>query len=280
MANLCIYHKNCADGFGAALAVKTYLEQLNQLCEFIAAFHGDPPPDVSGKNIYIVDFAYPRQTLLAMHKQANSLLVLDHHKTAQADLQGLDFCQFDMTRSGAMMTWQYFFKDRPIPDLIRYIQDKDLWHWQLPSSQAYSAALQAKPMDFNIWAALLDNQQTNQVIEQGKIILQYQQAQIRQILAQDIEQVTIAGYLVPCLNTNHLISELGNELAEGHPFAALYVDTADKRIYSLRSAEGGIDVSAIAKLFGGGGHFHAAGFSVAKPQIRLDNPVVTIMQKD
>lgn len=35
--------------------------------------------------------------------------------------------------------------------------------------------------------------------------------------------------------------------------------------YSLRSVEGGIDVSEIAKLYGGGGHPCAAGFETKTP---------------
>mgnify|MGYP001450666450 FL=1 len=81
--------------------------------------------------------------------------------------------------------------------------------------------------------------------------------------------VDIAGYQVPCVNTNSLASEIGNDLAKGQPFAAMYCDNADKRIFSLRSDVDGVDVANIAKLFGGGGHFHAAGFAVEKPKISL-----------
>jgi nanoRNase/pAp phosphatase (c-di-AMP/oligoRNAs hydrolase) len=76
------------------------------------------------------------------------------------------------------------------------------------------------------------------------------------------------GYTVPRINVTHMISELGNKLAEKHPFAALYFDTGDgKRVFSLRSVEGGVDVSEIAKQYGGGGHPHAAGFTVNKPPV-------------
>ncbi|WP_111979307.1 DHHA1 domain-containing protein [Algibacillus agarilyticus] len=265
MNNICIYHKSCADGFGAALSVKVYLDKLQQECEFLPAFHGDEAPDVTGKNVYIVDFAYPRDVLIRMSEQAESIIVLDHHKTAEADLVGLPFCEFDMSKSGAMMAWEKFGNADEVPDLIRYIQDRDLWTWALPMSKAYSAALQLKSMDFEIWEPLLDNAKTAELCAEGEVIEAYQQAKVKRALKQDIEMVTIAGHQVPCINTTHLISEIGNELAKGHPFAAMFFDTADKRVYSLRSAEDGIDVALIAKQFGGGGHFHAAGFSVAKP---------------
>ena len=59
-------------------------------------------------------------------------------------------------------------------------------------------------------------------------------------------------------------SEVGHELLQRYPeapFAAIYFDTADgKRKWSLRG-RGNVDVSALAKQFGGGGHHNAAGFT-------------------
>ena len=53
----------------------------------------------------------------------------------------------------------------------------------------------------------------------------------------------------------------GDRLAQGRPFSATFFIRADgKRVWSLRSREGGIDVSVIAKAHGGGGHAQAAGF--------------------
>ena len=103
MSILCIFHKSCADGFGAALAVKVYFDQLGKECEFLPAHYNDPVPDVTGKNVIIVDFSYSREVLLKMEKQADTIVVLDHHVTAQKELEGLSFCHFDMNKSGPML---------------------------------------------------------------------------------------------------------------------------------------------------------------------------------
>ena len=77
-------------------------------------------------------------------------------------------------------------------------------------------------------------------------------------------RTVIAGYDVPVLNVPYFYSsDAGHILGVNEPFAACYWDTAKGRTYSLRSSEEGIDVSEIAKMFGGGGHEHAAGFSVS-----------------
>ena len=103
MKVLCIYHAFCADGFGAAWIVR---RALGDGVEFHAASYGQEPPDVTGRDVLMVDFSYKRPVLVQMAAKAKSILILDHHKTAQADLVDLpDNVQtiFDMERSGAML---------------------------------------------------------------------------------------------------------------------------------------------------------------------------------
>ena len=269
MQHICIYHKNCADGFGAALAFKRWADLKGIDPEFVAAHYGDEVPDVNGKDVTIVDFSYPRDVLLDIYERANSILVIDHHKTAQEALRGLDFCIFDMDKSGAVLTWEHFFPKQESPELLKYIQDRDLWKWKLDNSKAVSAALQTLKMDFDVWEQYLNINNIPELVLKGESILEYQNSQIEKITKTDLPIEEIAGYKVPCINATHLISELGNEISKGFPFAAMYFETEDKRIYSLRSADDGIDVSEVAKKFGGGGHFHAAGFSVDKPIVEL-----------
>jgi oligoribonuclease NrnB/cAMP/cGMP phosphodiesterase (DHH superfamily) len=57
-------------------------------------------------------------------------------------------------------------------------------------------------------------------------------------------------------------SDAAAKLAVGWPFAAYYWDSPTGREFGLRSAPDGLDVSVIARKFGGGGHKHAAGFKL------------------
>ena len=260
--HICIYHKNCSDGFGSALAYKKWADSKGHEVEYIPAQYGDDFPNIDGKHVTIVDFSYPRDALLDMKERAKSLVVIDHHKTAQADLEGLDFCTFDMTKSGAVLTWEYFHPNTPVPLLLLYIQDRDLWAWELEQSKEISASLRLLDFDFDIWEQYLVNDNIPELAVKGEAIIEYQQNMINKIAKSELPTLNIAGHLVPCINTTTLISDIGNVISQGQPFSATYFDTGDKRIYSLRSASDGMDVSAIAKKFGGGGHFHAAGFSV------------------
>ena len=273
MNNICIYHKNCADGFAAALAVKVHFDTKGEECEFIPAQYGEEPPAVTDKNVIIVDFSYPREVLLSMFEQAESLIVLDHHKTAEKALEGLDFCIFDMNKSGAMMAWECFHGSLSTPLLFHYVQDRDLWQWQLPDSKAVSAALQTLSLDFDVWERYLDDAAISGLVAKGTAILEYQEVLInRAVNPKNLKFVTVAGERVPMINATVLISEICGKLAEEYPFAISYFDTPEKRVFSLRSRGNGADVSEIAKQFGGGGHAQAAGFTLGFDELGKIEP--------
>ena len=61
-------------------------------------------------------------------------------------------------------------------------------------------------------------------------------------------------------------------MAQGQPFAVCYWDTLQGRVFSLRSTDDGMDVSEIAKQYGGGGHRNAAGFTVSLDRAREFEP--------
>ena len=140
--DLIVYHRSCPDGFCAAfIAHKRYPE-----AKLLARDHGLEPPyaEVKGKDVLVVDFSWrTREQNIEMASCTRSFRILDHHKTAQETLQGLDFVTFDMNRSGAGLAWDYLFgKDSinalmdyqglPRPWWVNYVEDRDLWRKQLP----------------------------------------------------------------------------------------------------------------------------------------------------
>lgn len=73
MKTLCIYHGNCADGFGAAWVVR---KALGESVEFVPGVYGQEPPDVEGKDVIIVDFSYKYDVLVKMSWKAHSIIIL------------------------------------------------------------------------------------------------------------------------------------------------------------------------------------------------------------
>lgn len=276
MKTLCIYHANCADGFGAAWVVRQALGAEN--VEFHAGHYGKPAPDVEGRDVIIVDFSYPYELLVLLGHQARSILIIDHHKTAAEALAQLPtapscFAEwapstlrvgtvFDMNRSGAGLTWDYFNPGQPRPALINHIEDRDLWRFKLEGTREIQANLFSYPYDFEVWDALM-NTPTSQLLADGKAIERKHHKDVAELVAGSKRRMVIAGFDVPVANLPYIhSSDAGHLMAIGEPFAACYQDTSEHRYFSLRSHDQGLDVGEIAKRYGGGGHRNAAGFKV------------------
>lgn len=263
--NMCIYHGNCADGFGAAWVVYKALGNI----DFYPGKYQESPPDVTGKDVVMVDFSYKRPVLLEMAKKANSILIIDHHKTAAEDLINLPMnvtAKFDMSHSGAVLTWKHFFPNKEPPLLLLHIEDRDLWRFALKNTRQIQANVFSFPYDFQVWDTLMETAPATLAME-GEAIERKHFKDIHELLNVVTRNMVIGGYSIPVANLPYTMSsDAGHELAKGNPFAACYWDTPEGRVFSLRSQDEGVDVSEIAKKYGGGGHRNAAGFRVSFAQ--------------
>lgn len=256
MGDLCIYHGNCADGFAAAWVVRRALGQI----EFYPGIYQSPPPDVVGKRVVIVDFSYKRLVMERIIAEAESVLVLDHHKTAEEDLRGLPGVIFDMNKSGATLTWDHYFPREQPPPLLAHIEDRDLWRFALPRTREIQANVFSYPYEFDVWDGLMATN-VEELAKEGSAIERKHHKDVAELVAAFRYRMNIGGHDVPIANLPYtLTSDAGHLMAQGEPFAACYWDTPDGRVFSLRSTESGLDVSEIAKQYGGGGHKHASGF--------------------
>lgn len=263
--SMCIYHGNCADGFGAAWVVRKALGDI----EFVPGKYHEAPPDVTGKNVMMVDFSYRRPVLLEMAEKATSILILDHHKTAEEELVDLPAnvtAKFDMNRSGAMLTWEHFFPCETPPQLLLHIEDRDLWRFALQNTRQIQANVFSYPYDFQVWDTLMDAA-PEALAADGEAIERKHFKDIRELLGVTTREMVIGGHRVPVANLPYTMSsDAGSELAKGRPFAACYWDVPEGRVFSLRSNNEGVDVSEVAKQYGGGGHRNASGFKVTFAQ--------------
>jgi oligoribonuclease NrnB/cAMP/cGMP phosphodiesterase (DHH superfamily) len=291
MTPLCIYHGNCADGFTAAWAVH---RKFGAQLDYHPGVYGQEPPDVTGRDVVMVDFSYKRPVLDAMEQTAQSLLILDHHKTAQADLadvqeaptasQWLDHewntllsvgsihmaAVFDMERSGAQIAWDYFHPRTARPLLVDYVGDRDLWRFKLPLSREVNAFVFAHEYTFQNWdyldAQLRDHMDVQRVAGMGGAIEKKHHKDVAELVNVTRRTMRIGGRDMPVANIPYtLTSDAGHLMARcDQGVAACYWDTPDGRTFSLRSTDDGPDVSEIAKSYGGGGHKNAAGFRMPR----------------
>lgn len=267
LKKLCIYHGNCLDGFGSAWAVR---HALGDEVEFYKGIHQQAPPDVNGLDVILVDFSYKKSVLEEMLKTAASITIIDHHISAQKDLSDLLKTKkihgiFDMQKSGAMLAWEWFNPAKKAPKLIEHIQDRDLWQFKLEGTNQILAALSSYPFDFNEWDQFMaySSDELDILKRDGEAIQRKLLKDIKDLIASGVRRMTIGGYNVPVLNAPSVfVSDAGNIMSVNEPFAVCYWDHPDGRSFSLRSSETGVDVSEVAKKYGGGGHIKAAGFTM------------------
>jgi oligoribonuclease NrnB/cAMP/cGMP phosphodiesterase (DHH superfamily) len=259
---LCIYHGNCADGFTAAWVVK----RVHPNAVFHAGFYRDPPPDVTSKIVYIVDFSYPRSTMEEIVKNAAKVIHIDHHETAIRAMDGYlhekfeSFYSPENTESGAMLCWSYFFPTVPVPDIIKHVDDRDRWKFKLEGTREIAANMFSYAYTFENWDMLMDQSLEQQILE-GTAIQRRMVKDIKELSDVVVRRVIIAGHNVPCANVPYQFgSDMCSFLAKGEPFAAYYYDKPTHREFGLRSTPGGVNVAEIAESFGGGGHATASGF--------------------
>ena len=265
--NLVIYHADCSDGFGAAYAA---WKLLGDRATYHAAKYGETPPDVKGKNVAILDFSYDNATTKKLISMANNLIIIDHHKSAMVELHDVSCTRFDMTHSGAMLAWNFFHPGKEAPRMIKFIEDRDLWKWEMPYSKEFSAAFDMVPFDFEEFDKYLDDSAIDNAQERGAYILAYSKTVISKIAKHAVPR-KMGGKDVLVVNSSHWMSEIGAALSPKCDFAVIWFydhDTRQAKV-SLRAHHDDADVSEIAKRFGGGGHRKAAGFNLP-PNISIE----------
>lgn len=273
---LVIYHGNCADGFSAAWC---FWRKYRDGAEYLAGVYQQPAPDVTGRDVYLVDFSYKRAVVDDMLKKAASVTLIDHHKTAIEDLKPLfmqdswtgepkQLAHFtDLNRSGATLAWDYLFPGEDRPLLLGHVEDRDLWRFKLAGTREIQAFVFSHEYTFEQWDRLMSADQVEllKMTAAGAAIERKHHKDVAELVGVCKRRMVIGGHDVPVASLPYtLVSDAGHLMAQGEPFAACYWDTADGRTFGLRATDEGMDVSEVAKQYGGGGHAKAAGFKVPR----------------
>lgn len=259
-----LYHADCPDGFGGAYAA---WRKFGDDAEYIPVEHGFPPPDhLAGKEVYLIDFSYPAPVLQKILTEAQSFAVLDHHKGTQGAVESVPEHVYDAARSGAVIAWNYFHPDTPVPVFLLYVQEGDLYTFSLPDAQAILAYCYTLPFTFESWEALVgrmeDPAEVKKIAERGGIYVEYGKALKKQI-ADRAWLVSFEGHEVLAVDAPRAFgSDVGHTLAlRKPPFAMVIRVKRDGIRVSLRG-DGSIDVAELARRHGGNGHPNAAAFSI------------------
>lgn len=268
---LVLYHKNCPDGFGAAWAA---WKKFGNKADYLAIEHQVPPPKnlVDRKEIYMVDICYRRPILEKLLKVNSNITIIDHHITSKETIKLAKNYSYGLNHSGAVLSWKFFHPKKPVPWLLRHIEDVDLWKWKLPFTAEISVALELyyNNFAFKKWDKIAPDfenaKKRRKYINEGKLILKYRDTILKRIVA-GAEKVNFENKKAYAVNSPFWQSEIGNQIVKDKKtIAVIWSRKSGKINVSLRS-DGKIDVSKLALKYGGGGHKVAAGFSmdVKKP---------------
>jgi oligoribonuclease NrnB/cAMP/cGMP phosphodiesterase (DHH superfamily) len=260
-----IHHGPCRDGFGAAYAAwkkfgenATYIPMKTQT---------DLTVELTDKELYILDISFDRKTLQRLIDTNKSVLVIDHHKSAEEDVTSFPNNIFDNNHSGAVLSWKYFHPSTPVPTLLEYIEDHDIWKFELPNNREFGAAIGEYEVSFKSWDRLIENLKKEEFlsnfINTGAILSRFEDKLVDDLI-QFKERVLFEGHEVWALNVSRRYrSILGHNLATlngksgGTELGIVYYHNNGAVNVSLRS-NGDVDVSEIAQKYGGGGHKNAA----------------------
>lgn len=290
---LVLYHAGCKDGFASAWAFNTRYSMRHVM--YVPMAYGDKLSDETWKRlhndlqVFLLDYSMPVPELERIASHVESVTVLDHHKTLAEALRhdpevacSVRLCDGNLKiryapkECGATMTWAYLFPDDPMPLLLKYVKDRDLWTWELPMSREINAYIGLAEHTFISWDILKQEigSNFNGAVKCGDTVNR-RDRQLVEILADRAYLTEFGGWPnVPTVNSPVLQSEICEELLRRHKeakFACCFeVQPTGIRKYSLRSRKGEFDVSEVAKKYGGGGHAAAAGCVIGEYTLRKE----------
>ncbi len=260
------YHGSCPDGFGGAYAA---WKKFGDSAQYIPLSRGDDElPDVTGAEVYFIDFVYEKERMDEIAAKAKSLVALDHHAGVREVTESFPGSIFDNDRSGATLAWHYFHPESLTPRLLSFVEDDDLFLFTLPDTRAVISYMSVQPYTFEFWdevARMLDDSHESETfLLKTRIYAEYFEL-LADLSVRHAKLVEFEGHQV-YFATAHpfkpMKSLVGNLLAKKQGPFALVVAAHPKGFGVSIRGDGSIDVSLIAQKYGGNGHASSSGFLV------------------
>lgn len=299
-----IYHSRDLDGICSAAIIKKKYPEAALLGyhygeDDIPLFEAikEEKPDL----VIMVDVSLPIPRMELMAEMCGNLVWVDHHVSARKDFVAhfgveelSDYSEmlgwkfkyvYDSSIAACEGLWKYLFPDEEIPLGVQLLGKYDTWRQGTEAvyEMSYSSMNWDDALNFQMGMRLPDNYSIGSIcgmlsndkpyefvdvqILRGKTILAYQ-------AAQDVYYLqNLSSYVRQWEGLKCLVKIGGNSSStafesvwnpELHDLCASCYYDGKTWTYSLSTMKDGVDLSALAKKFGGGGHVKAAGFSSGK----------------
>ncbi|KXB07776.1 hypothetical protein AKJ56_02385, partial [candidate division MSBL1 archaeon SCGC-AAA382N08] len=180
-----IYDKNCPDGFSGAWAT---WKKFGDKAEYIPFKEHNKVPNIEDKEIYIIDFSFTESALRQIKEKNKKVIILNHHESAaEYEEKIADEFRYDPENAACTVAWEYFFPESCVPQLLKYVEDADLWKFQIPYSEEIGEVIESIGFgDFEKWNRLAesieDEEKREEKIKLGKTLLEYKRQIIKELV--------------------------------------------------------------------------------------------------
>ncbi len=255
------------------------------------------------ETVYIVDFSISPEEMIDLLEITPNVVWIDHHKSSidkyknfrneitgiRYETKSADEIKKDpnyINMAGCALTYIYLnimtkqgkgevksFNTKmyeQVPKFTRLISDWDTWTLKLPQTKPFVIGCEIYDTnpESNFWIDLVNNEAStiNKIIVEGKICIAYRDGWSKDFLKSYGFEVEFEGYKCFAVNLGKCNSDYFKSIGGTDKYDILLPFIYDGKNWSvsLYSGQNGVDVSEIAKKYGGGGHAGAAGFISTK----------------
>jgi oligoribonuclease NrnB/cAMP/cGMP phosphodiesterase (DHH superfamily) len=300
------YHKRDLDGqcSGAIARYGFLLDDIKpEEIEMWPYDYGEPFPFnqvPDGDAVWMVDVTTnPYETMLRINEKYH-LFVLDHHKSfIESDVaKQLRETILEIGTAACELSWKEFIPGEDMPDLVRLLgrydiwdnADKNLWENKIMPTQMGMRMRMTDPgteEGFSFWKKYFDDfldktermfpkidrhylNVEDEVQKSGKTIIQYQETEDAKAINFYSFEAKFEGLNAICLNSTRFNSQVYKTVWDPDKYDLMLAWVSVKGetcTVSLYTTKDDLDVSEIAKSFGGGGHKQAAGFQCEEVKV-------------
>lgn len=271
---ICVHHNRDFDGYSSGAIVKRKFPDV----QLIGWDYGNPVPEIpKGSKLIIIDICFPMEDMMKLADE-NDVTWIDHHLSQKIEFDNLIDDRknkinyvYQLGIAACEIGWKYFFPDEEMPMAIKLLGEYDTWrnenklYWEgyiLPFQYGIRTICNSAE---TFPVILLESEgldKTNELLNIGKIILDYQRKQ-NEYACRAAFEVDYEGLRAICLNVGGASSTIFDSVYDEnkHDIMIPFTFTGKHWRVSIYTTKD-IDCSVLCKKRGGGGHKQAAGFQV------------------
>ena len=229
------------------------------------------------EEVIMIDVSLDIDDMIKLDERSH-LTWIDHHKSAMDEADAKKFNPEGVRTIGKAaceLAWEYLFPDDPVPEVVYLLGRYDVWdHHDKPRVMPFQYGMKLKNTSpgSSIWSRLFpiaegrNHHEIREIIEDGRKIIQYVKNDNKSYARGYAFESDFQGYKAIAINrgiaSRHLFDSVWDP-KKYHLMLAFCMrrsETDHRWRVTLYSDREDVDVSEIARKFGGGGHKGAAGF--------------------